>query len=67
LPDRRIDKIKNHPNLVRDNKTKAILNTNKEEILKYQHQKQLDDRIHTLEEVVKNLQSELNELKRSFN
>lgn len=60
-------KVKGHPDLVRDENTKAILNTNMEEYKKYMSMKKSKEmevaRIKNLESDVSSIRNDLDEIK----
>jgi hypothetical protein len=60
-------KVEGHPNLIRDEKTKAILNTNSNDYENYiktrQIKKNESDRIQNLEDNVSEIKNDLNEIK----
>lgn len=60
-------KVKGHPNLIRDNSTKAILNTNNTEYQNYLSIKKSKEfetkRIENIEYNINNLKNDLNEMK----
>lgn len=61
----RIDrsKIRGSNNLVRDEKTGAILNTNREEIARFQRERAMENRLNILEKRVQELESLLGDNK----
>lgn len=60
-------KVKDFPNLKRDNETKSIVNTDKNGYTEYMKKKQIQteekQRIHQLEEDFATLKGDLNEIK----
>ena len=60
-------KVKGHNNLVRDNRTGAILNTNKSEIQNARNQSRIQqerqDHINSLTEEVKGLKDDMRQIK----
>ena len=60
----KIAKVKDHPHLVRDMESKAVLNTNYAALVEYKRKKQMEDEFNTLksdmEDIKKMLQALLN-------
>lgn len=55
--------VKDHPGLVRDPESKAIVNENKEAFKNYMKEKHIRDRNIQLEKEINNMKSDINEIK----
>jgi hypothetical protein len=62
--DMKLAKIKDHPNLVKDMESKAVLNTNYAALLEYRKKKQMEEELTSLktdvEDIKRMLQTLLN-------
>jgi len=60
----KLAKVKDHPHLVKDMESKAVLNTNYAALVEYKRKKQMEDEFNTLksdmEDIKKMLQALLN-------
>lgn len=55
--------VKDHPGLVRDPESKAIVNENKEAFKNYMKEKHIRDRNIHFEKEINNMKSDINEIK----
>jgi hypothetical protein len=53
-------KVQDHPHLVKDMESKAILNTNYAALLEYKRRKQMEDEVNSLKEDVQDIKQTLN-------
>mgnify|MGYP003335918163 CR=1 FL=1 len=56
-------KVKDHPNLVRDKKSNAILNTDKEALNKYKEEREFKSKLAKVVKENEQIKSELSEIK----
>lgn len=56
-------KVEDHPNLVRDSKSKAIINIDEASFNKYKSEKQLQKKVINMSEEINDLKSSVEEIK----
>jgi len=56
-------KVKDHPDLVRDTKSKAILNTDVHSLNKYKEEREFKMKLHKIVEENQQMKSEISEIK----
>ena len=56
-------RVREHPGLVRDSRSKAIINIDEKSFNEYQSKKNMQDKVSNLEEEVKNIKNSLEEIK----
>lgn len=63
MSDPRFIKVKDHPELVRDMKSNAILNTDKDALAKYREEREYKKKVAKVIEDMRNFRDELSEIK----
>jgi hypothetical protein len=58
--DMKIAKVKDHPHLVKDLDSKAVLNTNYAALVEYRKKKQMEEEVQSLKADVQDMKSTLN-------
>jgi len=58
----KLAKVKDHPHLVKDMESKAILNTNYAALLEYKRQKQMEEEVKSLRTDVSDMKDTLNKI-----
>jgi hypothetical protein len=60
ITDMKIAKVKDHPHLVKDLDSKAVLNTNYAALVEYRKKKQMEEEVQSLKADVQDMKSTLN-------
>ena len=60
ITDMKISKVKDHPHLVKDLDSKAVLNTNYAALVEYRKKKQMEEEVQSLKADVQDMKSTLN-------
>lgn len=63
MSDPRFIKVKDHPELVRDMRSNAILNTDKDALAKYREEREYKKKVAKVIEDMRNFRDELSEIK----
>jgi len=58
----KLAKVKDHPHLVKDMESKAILNTNYAALLEYRKKKQMEEEVQSLKGDVQEMKDSLNKI-----
>ena len=62
IKDMNIVKVKDHPHLVKDLDSKAVLNTNYAALLEYKRKKQMEEEVKSLRGDVQDMKESLNKI-----
>jgi len=62
IRDMNIVKVKDHPHLVKDLDSKAVLNTNYAALLEYKRKKQMEEEVKSLRGDVQDMKESLNKI-----
>jgi tetrahydromethanopterin S-methyltransferase subunit B len=62
IRDMNIVKVKDHPHLVKDLDSKAVLNTNYAALLEYKRKKQMEEEVKSLKTDVSDMKDTLNKI-----
>jgi len=62
MTDMTIAKVKDHPHLVKDMNSKAVLNTNYAALLEYKRKKQMEEEVQSLRGDVQDMKDTLNKI-----
>jgi hypothetical protein len=62
ISDIKIAKVKDHPHLIKDMESKAVLNTNYAALVEYRKKQQMQKEVESLKEDVRDMKDTLNKI-----
>ena len=62
ITDMKIAKVKDHPHLIKDMESKAVLNTNYAALVEYRKKQQMQKEVESLKEDVRDIKSTLDKI-----